>query len=164
MRSQQTNRGSCALIAHHLVKAEEDFLRIIRFIRFSLQYEHKTFESSTIEAIKLNLSGIKNLSKERILNELFKILRLENLKYINERKDLKTIFLMIFPELKYIDRLSRPDLSPVKFKFDTNVLLAILLIDDEKNHEYFCHKYKTSNLIKEKLSLLSEQYKNYQDM
>ena len=46
-------------------RIEEDYLRIIRFIRFSIQYDHNTLESSTINAIKLNLIGIKKLSKER---------------------------------------------------------------------------------------------------
>ena len=35
-------------------------------------------EQTTIEAIKLNLDGIKKISKERILSELFKILRTKN--------------------------------------------------------------------------------------
>ena len=39
-------------------RIEEDYLRIIRFIRFSLEHESK-IEPTTIEAIKLNLNGIK---------------------------------------------------------------------------------------------------------
>ena len=52
-------------------RIEEDYLRIIRFIRFSIQYQNK-IDDATLKAIKLNLSGIKLLSKERILNEIFK--------------------------------------------------------------------------------------------
>ena len=58
-------------------RIEEDFLRIIRFLRFTIQYNSKV-EHSTIQAIKLKLNGIKNLSKERVLSELLKILKLEN--------------------------------------------------------------------------------------
>ena len=43
---------------------------------------------------------------------------------------------------------------------DINSMLAVLLIDERDNHEYFCHKYKTSNHIKERLNFFSEQYKN----
>ena len=39
-------------------RIEEDYLRIIRFIRFSLEYSNE-LEQKTIEAIKLNLDGIK---------------------------------------------------------------------------------------------------------
>ena len=55
-------------------RIEEDYLRIIRFIRFSIHYECKQSDSETIKSIKLNLGGIKNISKERILSELYKIL------------------------------------------------------------------------------------------
>ena len=58
-------------------RIQEDYLRIIRFIRFAIQYDSST-DSDTIKALKLNLNGIKDLSKERIFDELIKILRLEN--------------------------------------------------------------------------------------
>ena len=68
---------------------------------------------------------------------------------------------MIFSELKYINRLSKLNFISTDLKLEINSLLAILLIDDKENHEYFCHKYKTSNLIKEKLTFFNNQYKNY---
>ena len=67
-------------------RIKEDFLRIIRFIRFSIQYNSK-IENSTIQAIKLNLNGIKKLSKERILIELFKILKLKIFLALNKIKN-----------------------------------------------------------------------------
>ena len=45
-------------------RIEEDYLRIIRYIRFCIQYKVKYLDPKTTDAIKLNLSGIKNLSKE----------------------------------------------------------------------------------------------------
>ena len=47
-------------------RIEEDYLRIIRFIRFTIQYNSKV-ETSTAKAIKLNLNGIKNLSRENFV-------------------------------------------------------------------------------------------------
>ena len=38
---------------------------------------------------------------------------------------------------------------------DKDLLLAILLIDEKDNHEYFTHKYNTSNKIKENLKKLA---------
>ena len=52
-------------------RINEDYLRIIRFIRFSIEYKCKP-EKTTIDSIKVNLDGIKNISKERILIELLK--------------------------------------------------------------------------------------------
>ena len=41
-------------------------------------------EPTTIEAIKLNLDGIKKISKDRVLSELFKILRVKNFVKLNK--------------------------------------------------------------------------------
>ena len=39
---------------------------------------------------------------------------------------------------------------------DQEILLAILLVDEKQNHEYFAHKYNISNNLKETLNLLTE--------
>ena len=76
-------------------RIEEDYLRIIRFIRFKLMYDLKV-EKTTSNAIKQNLDGIKKISKERILVELLKILNLKNFLNINQSSNLREIFSMIF--------------------------------------------------------------------
>ena len=58
-----------------------------------------------IKSIKLNLGGIKNISKERILSELYKIFKLKKIINILENKDIKSIFSVVFPEFKYLDRI-----------------------------------------------------------
>ena len=58
-------------------RIQEDYLRIIRFIRFSIFYNHSP-EKTTIGALKINLNGIKNLSRERIFDEFNKILKIKN--------------------------------------------------------------------------------------
>ena len=145
-------------------RIKEDYLRIIRFIRFSLQYKHNFLESSTIEAIKLNLNGIKNLSKERILKELLKIIKLSNFKNILKNEDLKSIFSIIFPEFKNLNRIGKLDLlsNSDLLNLDTITILAALLIDESNNHEYFCHKYKTSKHVKDSLNILSKNFKEYE--
>ena len=144
-------------------RIEEDYLRIIRFIRFSLLYNNEKIDNSTLESIKLNLNGIKFLSKERILDELIKILKLKNFHNIAFNNQLKIIFTIIFPELKYMDRLEK--IINLKnnsfFKNNYEFILASLLIGDGNNHEYFCHKYKTSNKLKEKLHKLANSYYDY---
>ena len=142
-------------------RIEEDYLRIIRFIRFSLEYESQ-IESTTIEAIKLNLDGIKKISKERILSELFKILRTKNFVKLNNNKQLKDIFPLIFAEFKYLERLNKLDTIINQSNFDKKTLLAVLLIDEKNNHEYFSHKYNASNELKENLNLIAKNFINLQ--
>ena len=135
-------------------RIEEDYLRIIRFIRFKVMYDIQ-LEKTTIEAIKHNLIGIKKISKERILDELLKILELESFLKINESDHLKEIFLMIFPEFLYLNRLERLKKICKYSNINKDLLLAVLLIDDKNNDEYFSHKYNVSSKIKETLKKLS---------
>ena len=135
-------------------RIEEDYLRIIRFIRFKVMYDIQ-LEKTTIEAIKHNLTGIKKISKERILDELLKILELKSFLKINESDHLKEIFLMIFPEFLYLNRLERLKKICKYSNINKDLLLAVLLIDDRNNDEYFSHKYNVSSKIKETLKKLS---------
>ena len=139
-------------------RIEEDYLRIIRFIRFKIMYDSKV-EATTNNAIKQNLIGIKKISKERILVELFKILNLKSFINLNESTYLKEIFNLIFPEFANLKRLERLKKILNSSKINLNLLLAILLIDKDSNHEYFCHKYNVSNDIKDDLNLLAKNLK-----
>ena len=131
-------------------RIEEDYLRIIRFIRFKIMYDI-TVEQSTSKAIKQNLDGIKKISKERILIELLKILDIPNFLEINKSGNLREIFSMIFPEFLYLDRLDRLKKVYRQSEINRDILLAVLLIDEKDNHEYFLYKYNVSNKIIEML-------------
>jgi poly(A) polymerase len=136
-------------------RIEEDYLRIIRFIRFKIMYNSKV-ELTTNETIKLNLNGIKQISKERILEELYKILDLKNFINLNESEYLKELFSLIFPEFNNLKRLERLKKICSPSQINKDILLAVLLIDEKKNHEYFAHKHNISNDIKEKLNLYAK--------
>ena len=136
-------------------RIEEDYLRIIRFLRFKIMYDSKV-EISTINAIKQNLDGIKKISKERILIELYKILDLKNFINLNESTHLKEIFSLIFPEFENLKRLERLVKICNYTQVNKELLLAVLLIDEKNNHEYFAHKYNVSNNIKENLHMFAK--------
>ena len=148
-------------------RIEEDYLRIIRFIRFKIMYNLKV-ELTTIDAIKQNLNGIQKISKERVLLELLKILDLKNFLKINESNHLKEVFSMIFPEFLYLHRLERLKKINDYSLLSKDMLLAVLLIDEKDNHEYFAHKYNISNKLKSFLeslasNLIEIQNKNFFD-
>ena len=139
-------------------RIEEDYLRIIRFVRFKIMYDTKV-ETTTGNAIKLNLNGIKKISKERILIELYKILELKNFMNLNNSTDLKEIFTLIFPEFENLNRLERLKKICNYSQVNRGLLLATLLIDNKNSHEYFSHKYNVSNKIKESLNLFAKNIK-----
>ena len=132
-------------------RVEEDYLRIIRFIRFKIMYNSEV-EPTTYKAIKLNLNGIKKISKERILVELYKILDLRNFISINKSKELKEIFTLIFPEFENLNRLERLVKICDYSQISRILLLSAILIDEKNSHEYFAHKYNISNNIKNSLN------------
>ena len=155
---QDLKNGVVKFIGDPGKRITEDYLRIIRFIRFALEYNNISLEPATFQAIKLNLNGIKKISKERILIELLKTIKLKNFKNIISNDQLKTIFANIFPELKYLDRLEK--IKKIDYKFDNILMLSLLLIDNTNNYEYFCHKYNTSNEIKDGLKRLANLYES----
>jgi poly(A) polymerase len=136
-------------------RIEEDYLRIIRFIRFKIMYNSKV-EPTTSRAIKHNLNGIKKISKERILIELFKILDLKNFININDSEYLKELFSLVFPEFDSLEKLKRLKKICDYSQINRDILLATLLIGEKNNHEYFAHKYNISNEVKENLNLFAK--------
>ncbi len=134
-------------------RINEDYLRILRFLRFSIQYKDFDKDSQTFKIIQKNLNGITKLSKERIFSELIKIISLDNIKDIFSRKEFYEIFKVIFPELRYLDKIKGMSQEVYKklFQSEKNLLLALFLVDNTDNHIYFSHKYKVSNYLKEYL-------------
>ena len=162
---QDLRKREIRFIGEPASRIEEDYLRIIRFIRFSIYYNCKQFDPDIIESINLNLSGIKKISKERILSELYKIFKLKNINNILVNKDIKNIFLIIFPEFRYLNRIEKFD-----YLLKTNIItqtpedfFSILLIDEKNNFEYFSHKYNTSNKLKKDLSFIANNYIKFKD-
>tara|TARA_B100000700_G_scaffold182459_1_gene201343 strand:- start:1050 stop:2297 length:1248 start_codon:yes stop_codon:yes gene_type:complete len=145
-------------------RIKEDYLRILRFIRFSIEYGSFDFESEALKAIQTNLNGIVQLSKERIYGELNKILKLKNLEQIFKNKIFFDIFKLVFPEFKYMERTKNFSIiRNLKLKIlDRNNILALLLVDSSNNHEYFCHKYKVSNETRDYLDFCGKNFKEVQ--
>jgi len=155
MGSVDLKNNNIKFIGDPQKRIEEDYLRIIRFIRFKIMYNSKV-EPTTNDAIKQNLNGIKKISKERILIELYKILDLNNFINLNESVELREIFSLIFPEFENLKRLSRLKIICDNSKINRELLLAVMLIDEKNNHEYFGHKYNISNNLKYNLNLLAK--------
>ena len=142
-------------------RIKEDYLRILRYFRFYIQYSNHQHDTETIKAIKKGLNGIKKISKERILDEFSKILNLKNFYKLFIDKFSCSIILTIFPQLKYYDRFKSIQKIPNKIvnKLNITLILSILLIDNSDNCEFFLYKYKFSNRDKDKILFLLNKYK-----
>jgi len=131
-------------------RIKEDYLRILRYFRFSIQYSKTQYDQATIKSIRKNINGLNKISNERIFDELIKILKIENLYSLFSNNESKEIILNVFPQFKYYERLEIFNSLSNKFryKYDNYLILALIIIDESNDHEYFCHKYKVSNNIK----------------
>ncbi len=141
-------------------RIKEDYLRIIRFFRFFAQYSKTDFNKETIQSIKKNINGINQISKERIFEEIKKILSLKNVYVLFSNKNSREIFINIFPQFKYYERLKFFNSldKGTKNYYDYKLILALLIIDNTNDYEFFCYKYKISNEIKKIFKSISLNY------
>ena len=143
-------------------RIQEDYLRILRYFRFFIQYSKADYDLNTIRSIKQYINGLNKISNERIFDELKKILTLKNVHRLFSHNISREIFLNIFPQFKYYKRLKIIDSldSKLRDKYDNYLILASLILDQTNNHEYFCYKYKMSNSIKNRFKYISINFEN----
>ena len=144
-------------------RIQEDYLRIVRYLRFFIQYSSKNHDENTIKLIKKNLNGLSKISKERILEELFKMMKLDNFNLLFEDEFCKFILLSALPQLKHYNKLKTLNDIPVelKKKIDKFLLLAILIVDETDNFDFFLYKFNISNNDKKRISLIQDGIKKY---
>ena len=143
-------------------RIQEDYLRILRYFRFFTQYSQVDHDNNIIRYIKKNINGLNQISKERIFDEIKKILSSKNFYKLFTNQTSKEIILNIFPQFKYHERLkifSKLD-NKLKVKFDYTLILTLLIVDQTDNYEFFCYKYKTSNFIKNRCKNIFKHFEN----
>jgi len=154
--------GKIKFIGNPEERIQEDYLRILRYFRFVTQYNQESYDQDVIKIIKLYINGLNKISNERKFDELTKILKLENIYFLFSNEISRKIILNIFPQLQYYERLkiiNNLD-KKIKNKYGDYLILALLIVDQSNNYEYFCHKYKTSNSIKNKFKNISINFEN----
>ena len=142
-------------------RIKEDFLRILRYLRFYLVYSNQKHEFETLKIIKKNLVGISNLSKERLLDELKKFFKPNILKKLSKDKFSIELFEIIFPQLKNFKIFSNPN-NFAKAKIEESdfiFLLSLLIIDGKDNVDYFIYKFNISKKDQKRLKIIDDFYK-----
>ena len=141
-------------------RIREDYLRILRYVRFFLNYSKTKHNPKIIRIIKKNLSGFSNISSERLLNEFQKLLRSDGFFRLMKDKDCLEIIMLIFPQLKNIykfDKLNnfaKENFSEVDFIF----LLSLMIIDGTDNVDYFIYKFNLSKKDQKRILFLNKFY------
>ena len=143
-------------------RIQEDYLRILRYIRFFLNYSKQPHNSEILRKLKINIGGVSKLSKERLLDELKKIFKLDTLeKLIKEKLSLELI-LIIFPELKNYNLFNKlnSEKRNVLREVDFIFLLSLMIIDNSDNVDYFLYKYNLSKKDQKRIKIIHGFYKD----
>ena len=145
-------------------RIKEDYLRILRYLRFFLSYSKKSHDKDLIRKLKLNLNGVSKLSKDRLLDELKKLINVENLEKLSKDKICLELISLIFPELKNINIFSK--LNSLKRQIVENsdfiFLISLMVIDDTDNSDYFLYKFNISKKDEQRIKKISNFYKEKQ--
>ena len=158
--TKNLEEGRVKFIGDPNKRIQEDYLRILRYIRFFLSYSKQSHDLSLQKSIKQNIVGIVNLSKERLISELKKIILSKNFFKISEDSFSMEILETIFPQLVNLNNLgklneySKSLLKRKSFVF----LISYLIIDETDNTNYFLFKYNFSNENKKRIKFLFDNY------
>ena len=142
------------------LRIKEDYLRILRFIRFTLEYNSNIQDHNIIRIINKNIRFLKLISQERLFIELKKILELKSFFTINNKNYFKKIINQIY-KIKFFVRLNRVQILNKKLGSNFNYLqlLSILLVGYDQKYKYFSKEFRLSNKDKDYLNFIYEQFK-----
>tara|TARA_B100000586_G_C20079731_1_gene414796 strand:+ start:34 stop:1308 length:1275 start_codon:yes stop_codon:yes gene_type:complete len=152
--------GIVRFIGNSEKRIKEDYLRILRYVRFFLNYSKIDHDENLKKIIKQNINGISKISSSRLLDELKKLILSEKFLKISKDKFCQEIISIIFPQLinlnifKNINEHSKKITEQKNFIF----LISLMIIDDSDNSEYFIYKYNISNEDKKRIRFLSNIY------
>jgi len=152
--------GKILFIGNAEIRIKEDYLRVLRYIRFFLNYSKVKHEPSVIKIIKKNLAGVSSISPERLLDELQKLVRSKGFSKLTKDKDSLEIINLVFPQLKNISLFGKPNSFAIKnlAKVDFILLLSLMIIDGTDNVDYFIYKFNLSKKDQKRLLFLNNFY------
>ena len=142
-------------------RIKEDYLRVLRYIRFFLNYSNQNHDLKIIKIIKKNIEGVANLSSERLLDEFKKLTISNGFKKIFKDEVSLELIEIIFPQLKNLENFKKlnsyaaDNLSSVDFVF----LLSLMIIDGTDNVDYFFYKFNVSKKDQKRLKIIDYFYK-----
>ena len=153
--------GNIKFIGDAENRIKEDYLRILRYIRFFLNYSNQNHNPAIIKIIKRNIEGVSKLSSERLIDELKKLTKSNAFIKIFKDKISLELIEFIFPQLKNLQNFKKlnsyafDNLSKVDFIF----FLSLMIIDGTDNVDYFIYKFNISKKDQKRLRVIDFFYK-----
>jgi len=153
--------GSINFIGEPENRIKEDYLRILRYIRFFLNYSKQKHNPQIIKIIKKNIGGISKLSTERLLDELKKLTRSKGFIKLFKDQECLDLIEIIFPQLKNLQDFKKMNNYAIDnlLKIDFIFLLSLMIVDGTDNAEYFIYKFNISKKNQKRIKLIDLFYK-----
>ena len=152
--------GKIEFIGDAEKRIQEDYLRILRYIRFFLSYSKQPHEERIKKIIKKNISGISQISSERLLDEFKKIIVSNGFLKLFKDSFCLEIINLIFPQFinfnifKSLNTYAEKKIKEVDYIF----LISLLILDSTNNTDYFLFKFNLSKSNKKRILFLKEFY------
>ena len=142
-------------------RIKEDYLRILRYVRFFLNYSNHKHKPEIIKIIKRNIGGISKLSSERLIDEFKKLTKSHGFVKLFQDNDSLEIIEIIFPQLKNLAKFKKLNTHARDnlFKIDFIFLLSLMIVDGTDNTDYFLYKFNVSKKDQKRLKLIDFFYK-----
>ena len=142
-------------------RIKEDYLRILRYIRFFLNYSNQSHNPEIIKIIKRNIKGVSKLSSERLIDELKKLTKSNAFIKIFKDETGLELLEIIFPQLKNLQNLKKLNSYALKnlSKIDFIFLLSLMIVDGSDNVDYFIYKFNISKKDQKRLKVIDFFYK-----
>ena len=142
-------------------RIKEDYLRILRYVRFFLNYSNHKHKPEIIKIIKRNIGGISKLSSERLIDEFKKLTKSHGFVKLFQDNDSLEIIEIIFPQLKNLAKFKKLNTHARDnlFKIDFIFLLSLMIVDGTDNTDYFFYKFSMSKKDQKRLKLIDLFYK-----
>ena len=154
--------GKISFIGDAEKRIKEDYLRILRYIRFFLNYSKHEHNRDITKIIKKNLEGVSKISSERLLDEFKKLFNSDGFLKLNEDEFCCEIIILIFPQfknihlLKNLHKYAKDNIKNIDFIF----LISFLIVDGTDNADYFIYKFNISKKDQKRILFLNEYLKN----
>ena len=149
--------GKIKFIGSPEKRIKEDYLRILRYLRFFLNYSKKNHEVEIIKTIKKNLDGLYKISSERILDEFKKLSKSPGFLNLFNDKFCLEVICLIFPQFKNLDKFKNGNKLVLKNlnNFDFIIIISFMIIDGSDNVEYFLFKFNLSKINQRRILFLN---------
>ena len=146
-------------------RIKEDYLRILRYVRFFLNYSKIKHNSEIKKIIRQNLNGLSKISSDRLLDELRKLVLSNGFLKLPKDSFCLEIINLVFPQLKNLylfknlNKYVKKNIGDQDFIF----LISLMIIDETDNSEYFLYKFNISNEDKKRIRFLSNIFSKLLD-